>query len=108
MDKQLRQKVDITPQEVAESPGKFDDALFPIEKIGAIISQTAQELRVEYVGDDGSLKPELKFMDGIHALNKVIRLVDRTGEEAFGKDFTPEIKSQIVNLILSALGIIYQ
>jgi hypothetical protein len=67
MDKQLRQKVDITPQEVAESPGKFDDALFPIEKIGAIISQTAQELRVEYVGD-GSYRRR-SFRKGLYSGN---------------------------------------
>lgn len=107
MDRTTRQKEDITPQEVAQTPGKWDDALFPVEKIGLIVSDTAKQLRVAYVGEDGNLKPDLKFLDGIEALNNIVTMVDRAGLEAFGKDFTPEIKNKIIELIISALGIKY-
>lgn len=96
-----------TAEQVFASPGKIDDILFPAEKILVIASEILRNVREEYVGDDGNWKAGFGFTEGIKLANMVISQVDRIGFEAFNKDFTPEIKNQIVTLVLGAIGIKY-
>ncbi len=98
---------EVTAKYVKETPGKIDDFLFPAEKLMGLLGELLKEVREEFVDEQGYWKNDFGFTDGIKLANYIIRSVDRLGVQAFDKDLTPEIKSQVVNLILAAIGINY-
>lgn len=98
---------EVTAKYVKETPGKIDDFLFPAEKLMGLLGELLKEVREEFVNEQGYWKDNFGFTDGIKLANYIIRSVDRLGVQAFDKDLTPEIKSQVVNLILAAIGINY-
>jgi hypothetical protein len=106
MKNATRQKKDITIDEVKATIGKADDILFPIEAMTGIVSTAVQAVRVEFVDDDGNWE-KFGFSEFIDMINLLIETIDRLGEEAFGQDFTPEIKNASIKFVLSLLKIKY-
>lgn len=89
------------------TPGKFDDVLEAAECFSNRMALVFKHAKENYVDPDGTFQ-DIKFYE-INKWQPIVEFVVKSGqniaEDCFGKDASPEIKSWILRLLLSFLGI---
>lgn len=90
-----------------QTPGKFDDILEASECFFLKMANVARYAKENYVDPDGTFQ-DIKLVE-VNKWLPIIRYVTSSAqdiaEECFGKDAVPNVKSEIVRIILNFLGI---
>jgi len=90
-----------------ETPGKADDFLLAAECFSESIAKVFKHARENYIDPDGTFQ-DIKFVEFRKWL-PIVRYVageaQTIAEECFGADATPEVKNEILRIILGFLGV---
>lgn len=89
------------------TPGKFDDVLEAAECFSNKMALVFKYAKENYVDPDGTFQ-DIKFYE-INKWQPIVQFVVQSAqdiaEECFGKDASPEIKSYVLRLLFTFLGI---
>lgn len=89
------------------TPGKFDDVLEAAECFSNKMALVFKYAKEHYVDPDGTFQ-DIKFYE-IQKWQPIVQFVVQSAqdiaEECFGKDASPEIKSYVLRILLTFLGI---
>ena len=92
---------------VNETPGKFDDVLEAAECFSNKMALVFKHAKENYVDPDGTFQ-DIKFYE-IGKWQPIVAFVTSSAqsiaEDCFGKDLSPEIKSYVLRIALTFLGI---
>lgn len=94
-------------QNAAATPGKADDALARAECLFSELAGVARHIREEYVGEEGSFEA-IKFVEfrkWLPIVEYLSEKVQSIGTQCFGADMEPEVRNQLLNMLLNAIGI---
>lgn len=89
------------------TPGKFDDVLEAAECFASKMSLVFKHAKENYVDPDGTFQ-DIKFYE-IGKWRPIVQFVVNSAqdiaEDCFGADASPEVKSSILRLLLTFIGI---
>ncbi len=89
------------------TPGKFDDVLEAAECFSNRMALVFRHAKENYVDPDGTFQ-DIKFYE-IQKWQPIVEFImtsaQSIAEDCFGKDATPEIRSYVLRLLLTFLGI---
>lgn len=89
------------------TPGKFDDILEASECFFMKMATVARYAKENYVDPDGTFQ-DIKLVE-VNKWLPIVRYVTSSAQEiadeCFGKDSVPNVKSEIVRIILNFIGI---
>ena len=89
------------------TPGKFDDVLEAAECFSNRMALVFKHAKENYVDPDGTFQ-DIKFYEFQKwqpIVEFVVTSAQSIAEDCFGKDASPEIKSYVLRLLLTFLGI---
>jgi hypothetical protein len=89
------------------TPGKADDALARAECLFREMAETAKHIRENYVTEEGSFE-QIRFVEigkWLPILEYASSRVQHIGTACFGANMEPEVRNQLLNLLLNVIGI---
>jgi len=89
------------------TPGKADDALARAECLFTQLAETAKHIRETFVTEEGTFE-NIKFVEfrkWLPIVQYISMRVQDIGTVCFGADMEPEVRNQLLNLLLNAVGI---
>lgn len=90
-----------------ETPGKADDFLLSMECFTKRMSLVFKHARENYIDPDGTFQ-DIKFVEfdkWLPIVRYVAGQAQSIAEDCFGVDATPEVKNEIIRILLGFLGV---